>query len=69
MAQTPEGVSAKELERKLGVVYPTAWRMAKKIRVIRPSESEWGKPTFFDTFLQNCITENQVVKTQLQSSI
>jgi len=29
---TRSGVSAKELERQLGVTYKTAWRMAKKIR-------------------------------------
>lgn len=55
MCQLPEGVSAKELERKLGVTYPTAWRMAKRIRPARPDDSDWGKPTFFDTFLQRCI--------------
>ena len=29
---TRSGVSAKELERQLGVTYKTAWRMAKEIR-------------------------------------
>lgn len=29
---TRSGVSAKELERRLGVTYKTAWRMAKEIR-------------------------------------
>ncbi|HEX5554715.1 MAG TPA: IS1595 family transposase [Chitinophagaceae bacterium] len=34
------GVSAKELERHLGVTYKTAWRMAKQIRLLMAQESE-----------------------------
>lgn len=33
------GVSAKELERQLGVTYKTAWRMAKQIRKLMAEES------------------------------
>jgi hypothetical protein len=32
MSSSKNGVSAKELERLLGVVYPTAWFMAHRLR-------------------------------------
>lgn len=34
------GVSAKELERTLGVTYKTAWRMAKQIRLLMSQDNE-----------------------------
>ncbi|HKX72942.1 MAG TPA: IS1595 family transposase [Candidatus Saccharimonadales bacterium] len=39
------GVSAKELERTLGVTYKTAWRMAKQIRLLMAEEGvSFGGP-------------------------
>ena len=34
------GVSAKELERHLGVTYKTAWRMAKQIRILMQQDGQ-----------------------------
>jgi transposase-like protein len=42
MAQSRNGVAAKELERQLGVTYKTAWRMAHEIRKLMG-----GKPPKF----------------------
>ncbi len=46
------GVSAKELERHLGVTYKTAWRMAKQIRLLMQDDGDLlggsGKPIEVD---------------------
>jgi transposase len=39
MASTRCGISAKQLERELGVTYKTAWRMFNKIRSLIPQDS------------------------------
>src|SRR6266536_3362607 len=46
MAQTRCGISAKQLERELGVTYKTAWRMANRIRSLL---SEDDVDAFFGT--------------------
>ena len=38
MAQTRAGISAKQLERELGVTYKTAWRMFNRIRKLMGDE-------------------------------
>ena len=38
-SNSKNGVSAKELERHLGVTYKTAWRMAKQIRLLMAEDS------------------------------
>lgn len=40
MAQTRCGISAKQIERELGVTYKTAWRMANKIRSLLGDDEE-----------------------------
>lgn len=40
MASTRCGISAKQLEREVGVSYPTAWRMFNKIRTLLADDGE-----------------------------
>ena len=42
MASTRTGISAKQLERELGVTYKTAWRMFKQIRSILNEDVDLG---------------------------
>ena len=49
MCTTEYGVPAKELERRLDVTYPTAWRMTKKIRAMLPIQAAWKEHITLET--------------------
>lgn len=54
MAQTRMGISAKQLERELGVTYKTAWRMFTKIRnelMVDDSDPLSGKVEMDETYV------------------
>lgn len=54
MAQTRAGISAKQLERELGVTYKTAWRMFHQIRKLMASDTNLltGEVEVDETYLQ-----------------
>lgn len=53
MAQTRGGISAKQLERELGVTYKTAWRMFNKIRTLlsEPVDGMSGEVEADETYI------------------
>ena len=58
MYSVENGVSAKELERKLDVTYPTAWRMAKRIRGVLAGTEKQQEALTFDDLFQLCIFDD-----------
>ena len=57
MCQSRNGISARELERRLDVTYATAWRMSKKIRSVLPDDDTWWNSLSIESFLLPCMGE------------
>jgi transposase len=62
MTASKNGVSAKELERQLGVTYKTAWRMAHQIRRLMEVQGGrlWGTVEADETFIGGRTTNMHV---------
>lgn len=58
-----DGISVKELERRIDTTYPTAWRMAKKIRRVLPKDPVWRESVTIDTFLLPFIGDTKDTQT------
>ena len=55
MCQHQNGVSAKELERELGVTYPTAWRMRKNINAVINVLTSPERPYSSEALFLSCL--------------
>ena len=55
MCQAPNGVSAKEIERRLKVTYATAWRMRKNISTVIDINESPEQPIGSESLLLACI--------------
>lgn len=63
-SQSKNGVSAKELERQLGVTYKCAWRIAKKIRELMSGDGDplTGTVEVDETYVGGRKENHRVVK-------
>lgn len=63
------GVSAKELERSLGVTYKTAWRMAKQIRLLMEQDNDklTGEIEVDETYAPSRVHERKLGHSKKQA--
>ena len=71
-SKSEDAMTAKDLQRLIGVTYKTAWRMKRQFNVVfagfRPSRidvAEWNNTTFFERWIDNVTTyrDREITKT------
>lgn len=72
MAATRAGISAKQLERELGVTYKTAWRMFHQIRKMMAADDDKftdGEVEVDETYVGAKVTSRSTVKPNSQQPV